>query len=155
MRQFVLGAIRVYQRYVSPYKGFCCAYRTHTGRSSCSQLGFRAVRRYGVFTGLGLINQRVRLCGVVHRRHRAIGVRAPQVQRGACDVGCDVPCDLNCDLPGDCNAHKGCNGFSACDCCNCDWPRRDKRSTEQEKYVYIPPKVSRPTKRTPQALGGA
>ncbi len=143
MRQFVLGSIRAYQRYVSPYKGFCCAYRTHTGRSSCSQLGFRAVRRYGVFVGLGLVRRRTYLCGVVHRRHRASHQTALHSQRGVCDVGCDLPCDLNCDLPGDCNPLKSWKGFSACDCCSCDWPSRDKRSSEQDKYVYIPPKVSK------------
>jgi uncharacterized protein len=107
MRQFVPGAIRVYQRYVSPYKGFCCAYRTHTGRSSCSQLGYRAVRRFGVFAGLGLTRQRTHLCGVAHRRHRASHPRIPQSQRGACDIGCDLPCDLNCDKAGDCSSNKG------------------------------------------------
>ena len=152
MRQFVLGAIRAYQRYVSPYKGFCCAYRTHTGRSSCSQLGYRAVRRFGVLSGLRLIRQRTFLCGVAHRRHRASIQRAPQSQRGACDLACDVPCDLNCDVPGECTSHKTCNNFSVCDCCNCDWPRRDKRSTEQDKYVYIPPKVSR-LERQPRYTG--
>jgi len=44
MRKLVLAAITGYQTYLSPYKGFCCAYRVHTGRKSCSALGFRAVR---------------------------------------------------------------------------------------------------------------
>jgi putative component of membrane protein insertase Oxa1/YidC/SpoIIIJ protein YidD len=48
MHRAFLLAIGLYQKYLSPHKGFCCAYRTHTGRAGCSALGFRAVRRYGV-----------------------------------------------------------------------------------------------------------
>ena len=29
------ATIRFYQRRLSPHKGFCCAYRAHTGRRSC------------------------------------------------------------------------------------------------------------------------
>ena len=48
-------AIGAYQRYLSPYKGFCCAYRAHTGRASCSALGARVIRRHGLLAG-GLRN---------------------------------------------------------------------------------------------------
>ena len=34
-----LAAIRFYQRWISPYKGFRCAYGAHSGRCSCSTLG--------------------------------------------------------------------------------------------------------------------
>lgn len=51
-----------YQRYVSPYKGFCCAYRVHTGRASCSTLGRRVIRAHGLFGGLVLLSQRFRRC---------------------------------------------------------------------------------------------
>ena len=70
-RLFVLAVIRLYQRHLSPHKGFHCAYRVHTGRASCSALGYRVVRRHGVFAGLGLIRERTQLCGVAHRRHAA------------------------------------------------------------------------------------
>ena len=48
LKILALAAITLYQRFVSPRKGFSCAYRFHTGGPSCSVLGFRAVRRYGV-----------------------------------------------------------------------------------------------------------
>lgn len=41
---FILG----YQRYLSPYKGFCCAYRHQTGRASCSEYARRVVLRGGL-----------------------------------------------------------------------------------------------------------
>lgn len=67
-RHIVLWAIRGYQRYISPYKGFSCAWRIHTGRCGCSAIGHRAIRRYGVLTGLAVLYQRLYLCGVAYRR---------------------------------------------------------------------------------------
>lgn len=121
LRRLVLAAIRFYQRHLSPHKGFACAYRVHTGRASCSSLGYRTVRRHGVFDGLALLRRRTYLCGVAHRRHALAGTRPHARQRGECD--CDLPCD-----------------FDASDCCDCDWPDRDKKKRQgDEKQVHIPP----------------
>jgi putative component of membrane protein insertase Oxa1/YidC/SpoIIIJ protein YidD len=141
MRRALLAAIGAYQRYVSPYKGFCCAYRQHTGRSSCSTLGYRAVRRYGAFAGLGVIRKRTQLCGIAHRRHHEDPRTNLHPERGVCDVGCDVPCDFSCDAPGPSTLGRICDFTSCCDCGSCDWPKRRKHSRDQEKYVYIPPRV--------------
>ena len=141
MRRAILAAIRVYQKYVSPYKGFCCAYREHTGRASCSSVGYRAVRRHGVFIGLGLIRERTYLCGVAHRRHEHRPTRSLHSQSGVCDIGCDLPCDGGCDLPNGSGLSKVCNFMSCCDCGGCDWPKRKRSDREQEKYIHIPPKV--------------
>lgn len=140
MRRAVLAAIRVYQRYVSPYKGICCAYREHTGRASCSALGYRAVRRHGVFAGLALIRQRTHRCGVAHRRYRNQRVPMLHAQRGVCDIGCDLPCDGGCDLAGGGGFSKVCDFLSCCDWGGCDWPDRKRKSPQAEKHVYIPPK---------------
>jgi putative component of membrane protein insertase Oxa1/YidC/SpoIIIJ protein YidD len=59
------GAIALiggYQRYVSPHKGFCCAYRAHTGKPSCSEFARRAIRRHGLFEGLLLLRLRFAAC---------------------------------------------------------------------------------------------
>ena len=144
MRRAVLAAIRGYQRYISPHKGFCCAYRKHTGRASCSALGYRVVQRYGILSGLVLIRRRMFLCGVAHHRYSQL---APMyAQGGFCDFSCDVPCDAGC-IPSD-----GCHFpstetlssyVSCCDCGSCDWPRNKKRNSEREQYVYIPPLVKK------------
>ena len=140
MRHALLIAIRAYQRYISPHKGFCCAYREHTGGPSCSALGYRAVRRYGVFTGLALVRQRTYRCGVVHRRYRLQPVLAHHSQRGVCDIGCDLPCDGGCDGPGGGGFSKFFDFLSCCDIGSCDWSDRKRKSREGEKYVYIPPR---------------
>lgn len=140
MRTLALTAITAYQRYLSPHKGFCCAYRVHTGRRSCSGLGFRAVRRYGVLAGLALLRKRMYLCGVAHRRHVPAQRRLARSQAGFCDCICDLP-DLNCDVFDAKTCSSISDGVSCCDACNCDWPSRNRKGKgkDEENYVYIPP----------------
>jgi uncharacterized protein len=139
MREVLLLLIRFYKRFISPHKGFFCAYRIHTGRASCSSLAYRAVRLRGAIVGLAILRQRAYLCGIA--RQRCEPQRRPRAaQRGDCDLGCDLPCDLNCDLPSPKLLSQCCNGLSCCDCGSCDWPeRRRKDERQREKYVYIPP----------------
>lgn len=123
-RRLLLALIRAYQRHLSPRKGFRCAYRAHTGRASCSELGRRAVRRHGVLRGWRLARARMHRCGVAHRRY---GPLHPRHQAGFCD--CDLPCDLG-DL------------CAASDLCDCDWPERKKKDKDQEQHVHIPPRAT-------------
>lgn len=153
MSRLVLGAIRLYQRFVSPYKGFGCAYRLHTGCASCSTLGYRAIRRHGLRVGLGLLGRRLDRCGEAHRRHRSHLNRRLDPQAGLCDLDCDLPCDALSGR-GLSRALANC-GSAACDfascapCDGCDWRRR--RPTERtEKWVRVPPQRARdPARRRP------
>ncbi len=114
MRHCVLAAIRSYQRWISPYKGYRCAYRVHTGRAGCSALGYRAVRRYGVLRGLACLRARLHRCGEVYRRCSGVAVRAPLAQRGDCDPGCDA---------------GWLDAAGLCDCAGCgDRGRRKRRA---------------------------
>lgn len=135
MRRLLLAAIVGYQRYLSPRKGFSCAYRVHTGRRSCSALGYRAVRRYGVLAGLAILRRRTYLCGVAHRRFYPPPNPAFLGQRGFCDCACDLPCELpSADFCG-----SALDFASYCDVCDCDWPSRDRKAKEEEQKVHIPP----------------
>jgi len=122
MRRAALAAIGIYQRYVSPYKGFCCSYRLHTGRASCSALGARVIRRWGVWRGLAVLRLRLHRCGEIHRHcaptRNARPVRALAAQRGECDPGCDL--DLGA-------ADGCCDVADVCSCDGCDWPSRKSR----------------------------
>jgi putative component of membrane protein insertase Oxa1/YidC/SpoIIIJ protein YidD len=90
-RVLALLAITAYQRFVSPHKGYSCAYRVYTGRCSCSWLGFRAVRRFGVLRGLGVLRLRFAQCALAFRA-LASPRRAPRLQAGFVDaaLGCDM-----------------------------------------------------------------
>ena len=84
-----LHGIRCYQRYLSPRKGFACAYRVHMGRRSCSALGVRVVRRHGLLRGLSLLHRRLNRCGVAYRNSKS-----SLIQRRREAGFLDFPCDL-------------------------------------------------------------
>lgn len=50
VRYAAAGSILVYQRWISPHKGFCCAYRKLTGGRSCSEYARQTVLDRGVLT---------------------------------------------------------------------------------------------------------
>jgi putative component of membrane protein insertase Oxa1/YidC/SpoIIIJ protein YidD len=139
-----LLAIRLYQRHLSPLKGYRCAYRAHTGCASCSHLGYRAIRRFGLWAGLPVLKQRLHRCAVAHARFGA--PRALRQQAGVCDLACDAPlgaldCDCNClGMAWDIGAWaRGSDRRSggACDGC-CSGPQRN-RSAAADALVHIPP----------------
>lgn len=149
LKSLALHAIRFYQRFLSPHKGFCCAYASVTGHASCSALGYRAIRRFGVWRGMGILDRRLVKCGVAYRRHRhrPVAVRHGPLkfQGGFLDcLSCDMPagCDLPCDLPGDlpcsgpfgCHVPEACGDLAACGL-DCDWRRR---RSQDDEFVVIP-----------------
>ena len=98
MKRPALAAIAAYQRYLSPLKGFGCAFRVHTGRDSCSQYGKRVIARHGLAVGLLLLQRRMADCGHLHHLHQpsrpALSARHRR-QAGFCswgevfEFGCD------------------------------------------------------------------
>ena len=107
MGRLLLVLIRTYQVYLSPYKGFRCAYHARTGRRSCSTFGFTAIDRHGVIIGLLLLRRRFRKCARAAKL-MVVRARSPVHQAG------------HCDLPvGDCDFGHGCHASDA-DCISCD-----------------------------------
>jgi putative component of membrane protein insertase Oxa1/YidC/SpoIIIJ protein YidD len=62
-------AIDGYQRYLSPYKGYCCAHRALYGGLSCSEFGKQAIQAQGLVGGLVLLHHRFEAC---HQAARTI-----------------------------------------------------------------------------------
>ena len=116
-----LAAIRCYQRFISPYKGFSCALRVATGGASCSAYGYAVIARFGLLRGLGLLQRRFALCGHVYRRAHACPPQHPRLryQRGFCDAQCDLPCDG----PGHCVSVDTVADAASCVCDLADWGR--------------------------------
>ncbi len=117
-------AIRGYQRFLSPYKGFCCAWRVHTGRASCSEYARRLVERRGVialFTGLPRQFERCRRAFValaVPMGSEDPGKR-DRHRRDRCDLPLDTFCDAGRCLP---DMSGACDGASGCDLpCDCSF----------------------------------
>jgi putative component of membrane protein insertase Oxa1/YidC/SpoIIIJ protein YidD len=108
----VLRAIRAYRRYISPYKGFCCAYHSITGRLTCSQFADWAIEKHGTVHGLRLTFRRMRRCSYVYSQHQSF------IQRSNLFGGRLRHQSGHCDLPV-----EGCHGVDTtnlADCaCNC------------------------------------
>lgn len=104
MRSLLLLFIRIYQIYLSPYKGFRCAYHAHTGRRSCSKFGFAAIDKHGAIVGARLLRRRFRKCA--HAAEMTVTrTWIPTHQTG------------HCDLPiGDCAFGHGCHASDVLDC---------------------------------------
>jgi len=59
-----VALIRVYQRWLSPVKGFRCAHNALNGSGSCSQFGARAISELGFARGVGQLKIRLDECRV-------------------------------------------------------------------------------------------
>lgn len=55
-------AIRDYQQYISPHKGFSCAHRKLYGGESCSEYFRRLVISYGLSQAIPMLQQRLKDC---------------------------------------------------------------------------------------------
>ncbi|MEC5396725.1 membrane protein insertion efficiency factor YidD [Uliginosibacterium sp. H1] len=135
-RWLLLVAIHGYRRFVSPWKGFRCAYRAQTGHASCSTLGLRAVRRHGALKGLGILDLRLARCREAQRLHVPPPRRPLAAQRG----DCDLPCDVDCDLPRS-GMTRLANLLSCADCCSCELPgRRRNKLDDKPRKIHVPPR---------------
>jgi len=93
----VAGMIGFYQRWLSPLKGFSCAYRRKRGAHSCSEFGRRVVTRFGVLKFIPLMRQRFARCAAAaralteRRKSKREAAAATTTNHSSCDIG-----------PGDC-----------------------------------------------------
>ena len=130
VRHAAAGSILVYQRWISPHKGFCCAYRRLTGGRSCSEYARQTVLGHGVLTLARALPRQFARC---HRAHATLmamasaqadgeagseqqGKRRDNAKRSAVSDWCnganidcasfDVGCgtlDIGCDLASGCS----------------------------------------------------
>ena len=122
------AGIKGYQRYLSPYKGFCCAYRVCHGGESCSQFVRNSILQYGAFAAYGVSRRRLRDCkqaAAILREQsglpkRTVWRRTPRRPRpSACgpgDCGGPVADFCACEML-DCGSTMACDACSvgACD----------------------------------------
>ncbi len=68
MNRLALGLITLYQRFLSPYKGFRCAAGAYYRTGSCSNVVRQIVREHGLLGGLGRIRRQFTRCACAARR---------------------------------------------------------------------------------------
>jgi putative component of membrane protein insertase Oxa1/YidC/SpoIIIJ protein YidD len=135
--------IRLYQRHLSPRKGFACPHRLVHGGLSCSEYARQTILTRGVWSAYGLTRQRLKECRVaareLARRSEAenendvgdIGTGEAETQRARrslfpnrknnasdSDAWCDIA-DLSCDAAW-CGT-ESCH-MPSCDMPHCDTP---------------------------------
>ncbi len=57
LKRFLIGAVRFYQRAISPYKKSCCRYIP-----TCSEYAIQAIEKYGAIKGVCLAFCRILRC---------------------------------------------------------------------------------------------
>jgi len=62
MRRIAARLISGYQKYLSPYKGFRCAYHVATGETSCSESVKQIILAQGIFDGWRPIREQFKSC---------------------------------------------------------------------------------------------
>lgn len=108
LRYIWIALIKLYQHYISPYKGFSCAHvAVHKG-DSCSEAIKKIIAKHGILTGRKLIKTRFNECTVAYQSLEKS--RKNKKKRENCCDHCDAlsclpdkTCDIASDLPCDCN----------------------------------------------------
>lgn len=77
-RNIAINCIEVYQRYISPYKGCCCAHRAVHDGASCSEWAKRAIRRVGIYGAFPLIVRRLKACNTAYLSLKQPGYSAKE-----------------------------------------------------------------------------
>jgi putative component of membrane protein insertase Oxa1/YidC/SpoIIIJ protein YidD len=65
-KPLAVASINGYQKYVSPYKGYSCAYRVEFGKASCSGYAKSAINEHGLFVGVLELGNRFKHCHYAH-----------------------------------------------------------------------------------------
>lgn len=111
MKELAIYFINFYQKFISPYKGFSCAYRVGTGKISCSGYGKIVINRFGLVKGVLLLKRRFIDCSICNKelkrkieKEKIDNFRFHNLQRGDIDcTGCDGLSDCSigdsCHLP--------------------------------------------------------
>lgn len=97
-----LSGIRLYQRHLSPHKGFRCAHAALHGGESCSAAVARIVREEGLRRGRARMAERFRDCRAAHNAlHGGVQLGSPLAlgssleTRGVCCIG-PIPIPFRC-----------------------------------------------------------
>ncbi len=120
-------AIRVYQKKLSPHKGFSCAYRKLHGSESCSQYFRQTVEGYGLLKAIPRFQQRLQACQLANLTLKAQAGgenKQNQKRRNRSSQFCNCS-DLseglsfcgNCSV---CASMPDCSGCGASDCSGID-----------------------------------
>ena len=117
-----LAAIGVYQRRLSPHKGFVCAYRVeHGDETGCSGYAKRRIQEVGVWRALPDIRARLIACRkAAEERRRRREERRASGEQGKDGWGADCCADAGSSCAMSKTSKGGVGGCDGCDGCGPD-----------------------------------
>ncbi len=130
MSRMALGAIWGYQRWLSPRKGYRCAYGALHGGTGCSGFAKAVIQREGLWRAVPLVRARFADCAaaaVTLQSRAARGDDGQEDERRADRRACCL--DMACAVPDGMSCLRGCgDGAEKTDCtpgcgdasCGCD-----------------------------------
>lgn len=65
-KNFFIRLILLYQKYISPHKGYSCAYSALHGKTSCSSWAIHIIERQGLYLFTPLMIRRFQACNQAH-----------------------------------------------------------------------------------------
>lgn len=147
-QHLALRLIRGYQRFISPYKGFSCAYRVATNDLSCSSYGAKVIQRWGVLRGYALLRRRFAecyLCSQALNEHKHTNPHL-HPQRGVidcdcgdpgdCSPGCEDACPSPCETsPCSSDDDQSCNTCNCCSAADCGTGNTENTSARLKRRV--------------------
>lgn len=124
MRKIIGYFITLYQKWISPYKGFTCAHHHLHGNNSCSEFTKQQILKNGLFSSLKVIKKRFIECS-----DAAFTIRQNSIknQRGDCDLG--LSGCISCDLGG--------GSTGALDCLGCGGEFFSSSNKNRTRNLYI------------------
>jgi len=64
----LIQMIIFYQKYISPHKGYCCAYRAYSGNASCSEYAKIAIKKNGFIKAIPSIKKQFLKCKIAFEK---------------------------------------------------------------------------------------
>jgi putative component of membrane protein insertase Oxa1/YidC/SpoIIIJ protein YidD len=117
--------IEAYQRWLSPHKGFCCAYGALHGSGTCSSIGKRIMREQGALKFLRLMPTQFAACKAAASilaaetaEQRAARRKARLAQYPALNDACNLAA-CACDVT-ECGSALDCAPGADCAACSLD-----------------------------------
>ena len=115
--------IRLYQRFISPYKGYRCAHRALHGGPSCSEFARLYALDHGLWAMLAALRIRFRECRLA--KETMMFARKGRRDRRSRLTGSACDAVTSCTDTGPCGSSKDIDASGACDAlpdgCDC-WP---------------------------------
>ena len=127
MKLICLILINLYQQFISPRKGFCCAHHSLHQSGSCSHAIKALIQEKGVLKALPDIKQRF-----IHCRQAFERLNNPKYPLPNADLSCDLPCDVSF---GDCGMFGANTTSSSRHCLACELLSVFSKKTQQ--YLTI------------------